>query len=272
MTRLHVPYFRMLLVSPGQSGQAGESLATILSVPLWVQVAALLRNRIYSGTYPAWQALPGELRLTREFNASRITIRRALAQLAAEGLIVRRQGRHTIVSNSIPQRLPAATGFVEDLVTLFQATRLTSYAIDQVSSTDVPEWAAEFLRTLHAIHVQRTRSLNGIPFAVADSYLPAKLGRKLNTSDLEQFQMLELLDRKLGAPVHEAEQHIEAVGAPADVAVRLAVDPGRPVMRIDLYYRARGGRPVAASRVHVRGDRYVYRVRLFRRTAVALEA
>jgi GntR family transcriptional regulator len=240
-------------------------------VPLWYQVAALLRNRIYNGTYAAGHALPGELDLAEEFNASRITIRRCLAHLAAEGLIVRRQGRPTIVSSSVPQRLQAATGFVEDLVTLFQATRLTSYEIEHVGGTNLPAQVVQFLGTRDVVHIRRTRSMNGIPFAVADSYLLARLGRKLHASDLRQLQILELLDRKLGAPVYEAEQCIEATRTPTDVCRALDVDPGAPVMRIDLYYRTRGRCPVATSRVHIRADRYVYRVRLFRRTAVAPE-
>lgn len=254
-----------------QSAPPTELQPIISSVPVWYQVTALLRNRIYNGTYAAGQALPGELHLCREFNTSRITIRRALGQLVAEGLIVRRQGRHSIVSHSILQRPQAATGFVEDLMTLFQATQLTSYTIKHVGRADLPGWAAEFLGTSDVLHIRRTRSLNGIPFAVADSYLPAKLGQKLNPSDLEQYQMLELLDRKLGARVYEAEQCMKAVGAPPDVSAQLGVGPGTPIMRIDLYYRTHGGRPVATSRVHIRGDRYVYRVRLFRRTAVAVE-
>lgn len=244
----------------------------ISTVPVWYQVAALLRNRIYNGAYGAGQALPGELQLSREFGMSRVTIRRALAYLATEGLILRRQGRPSIVSHSIEQRPQAATGFVEDLITLFQATRLSSYSLENADPEHLPAWVTQFLETSHVLHIRRIRSLNDLPFAVADSYLPAKLGRKLNPSDLRHYQLLELLDWRLRTPVHEAEQCMQATGASPDVANALAITAGAPVLRLDLFYRADAGRPLACSRVYIRGDRYVYRVRLFRRTQIAPEA
>lgn len=234
-----------------------------LSVPLWQQLAALLRNRIYSGVYPAGGPLPGELHLVEEFGVSRVTVRRALAELASEGLLVRRRGKATSVAAWVRPRPAAATGFVEDLISLFQATQLTGY---QVEAAEAPAWVRRFLRRQAVIRVHRTRVRDGLPFSVSDSYLPVELGRRLDPADLKRLQILEILDDKLGAPVQEAEQHIEAIGAPAEVARELQVEPGAPVMRIDLFYRTEGGRPVACSRVHVRGDRYTYRARLFRRS------
>ncbi len=234
-----------------------------LSVPLWQQVAALLRNRIYNGMYPSGGQFPGELQLAEEFGVSRITVRRALEELSGEGLLVRRRGKPTVVSSRVKPRPAAATGFVEDLISLFQATQLTGYRVEAV---EAPGWVQRFLGRQVVTRVHRTRQRDGLPFSVSDSYLPVELGQRLDPADLRRLQVLELLDHKLGAPVEEAEQEIEAIGAPAEVAPELELQPGAPVLRIDLRYRTSGGEPVACSRVHVRGDRYTYRARLFRRS------
>lgn len=240
-------------------------LADRLSVPLWHQIAALLQNRIYDGTYPAGSPLPGELQLAKEFGVSRITIRRALDHLALQGLIVRRRGRQTTVAMSVQPRLRATTGFVEDLISLFQATQIADI---EVSEESAPPHVLDFLGQERIVHIRRTRTRNGMPFSVSDTYLPIELGRVVDPEDLRRLQVLELLDYKLRVPVQEAEQSIRAMGAPPDVAARLGLHEGAPVMQMDLLYWSDGGRPVACSRVWIVGERYTYRARLFRRTRV----
>ncbi len=234
-----------------------------LSVPLWEQVAVLLRNRIYNGVYRPGSPLPGESRLAEEFGVSRVTARRALDQLASDGLIVRRRGKLTSVATWVKPQPVAAAGFVEDLVSLFQATQLTDYKVEM---TETPPWVRAFLKRQIATRVHRIRTRDGLPFSVSDSYLLIELGQRLNPADLHRLQILEILDHKLGVPVEEAEQHIEATVAPPDIALELGIKSSDPVMRIDLFYRSEGGYPVACSRVHIRGDKYTFRTRLFRRT------
>lgn len=258
--------FRLKAAAENPLGPLPGTLADRLTVPLWHQIAALLQNRIYDGTYPAGSSLPGELQLAEEFGVSRITIRRALEQLALAGLIVRRRGRQTTVATSMRPHLRASTGFVEDLISLFQATQISEIELWEEAA---PPHVFEFLERDRVVHIRRTRTQDGMPFSVSDTYLPVDLGRSLDPADLRKLQVLELLDYKLGVPVQEAEENIRAIGAPPDVALRLGLRDGDPVMEMDLLYRADGGRPVACSRVYIAGARYTYRARLFRRTRVA---
>lgn len=66
-------------------------------VPLYVQLARILRTQINSGEYKPDDALPTEQRLSQAFGVSRITVREALRILTDEGLIVRRSGKGTFV-------------------------------------------------------------------------------------------------------------------------------------------------------------------------------
>jgi GntR family transcriptional regulator len=230
--------------------------------PLWHQCVLILRNRIYNGFYEPGQPLNGENKLAAELGVSRITIRRALEYLASEGLVIRRQGRRTYVKPGLPSRARAATGFLEDLINLFQATRLAGYSIDE---SKPPSYVTDFFGSEDLIHIRRMRTMGGTPFSVADTYLPRNVAKRLDPTDLRRLQILEILESKLGASVKTAEQHIGAVGAPTDIAKFLGLRPGSPVMRLDLHYYSEDGLPIAYSRVYIHGDRHVYSVRLFRR-------
>ncbi|MFI5911570.1 GntR family transcriptional regulator [Dactylosporangium sp. NPDC051541] len=65
--------------------------------PLYLQLADLLRERIIDGTFPAGSPLPSEQALCDEHRQSRMTIRRALAVLRDEGLIMKRRGAPSTV-------------------------------------------------------------------------------------------------------------------------------------------------------------------------------
>ena len=69
-----------------------------LPTPLYHQIYLLLREKIRSGIVAANATLPGEQELARAFNVSRITVKRALNELASDHLVTRHRGRGTIVS------------------------------------------------------------------------------------------------------------------------------------------------------------------------------
>ena len=85
-----------------------------LALPLYHQVAGILRQRIDDGIYPAGGRLLSEDELAAEFEVSRATIRQAIGQLVMERRVVRRQGRGTYVeerdSSVLQQRYRGSPG------------------------------------------------------------------------------------------------------------------------------------------------------------------
>jgi GntR family transcriptional regulator len=71
-------------------------------VPLWRQLAAILRGRIESGEYPPGRPIPSESQLAQEHAMARATVRKAVAQLAADGLVQGVQGRGVFVAERQP--------------------------------------------------------------------------------------------------------------------------------------------------------------------------
>lgn len=88
---------------------------TETALPLYEQVRRQLVADIVSGRFPEGQFLPSETMLCDRFGVSRITLRRAVSELCAEGRLIRQQGRGTLV---VPQKLTqsiALSGFSETM-------------------------------------------------------------------------------------------------------------------------------------------------------------
>ena len=79
-----------------------ETIDPGVATPLWRQLAAILRARIRSGTYPPGRVMPSEKQLEQEFGLSRNTARRSVALLRDEGLIVTVAGRGSYVADPLP--------------------------------------------------------------------------------------------------------------------------------------------------------------------------
>jgi len=92
-----------------------------LPTPLYHQVYLVLRERIQSGVYADGETLPGEQELARAFDVSRITVKRALNELAANNLVSRHRGRGTIVSTG--GVIPLVSGSFETLISSLKSAR-----------------------------------------------------------------------------------------------------------------------------------------------------
>src|SRR3954452_15422400 len=96
-------------------------MAQAFPVPKYHQIYLVLREQLHEGRFA--QGVPGELALMRQFGVARVTVRRALHELAGEGLIARERGRGTralsLDEKAQPQpRLKTThlTGLLENLV------------------------------------------------------------------------------------------------------------------------------------------------------------
>jgi len=250
----------MTVALPGPLGPhlVDESLPT----PLYHQIYLMLRERIVSGQLAAGEMLDGEQEMARRLGVSRITVKRALNELAARGLVERHRGRGTTVAGSAV--IPLVAGGFDTLLESLQRMGLQT----DVELLDVAEVAAglaiaERLEIKAEALVQRAvrlRKLNGEPFSHLVNYIPAAIARRYSLEELGSTSMLTLLERA-GAPAQEAEQWISAVAAGAVVAAALDVAPGAPLLRIDRVMRGPRRKPVQFIEAHYRPDRFHYHFR-----------
>ncbi|WP_305094103.1 GntR family transcriptional regulator [Prescottella sp. R16] len=232
---------------------------------LYAQVEAALADEI--GTH--WQVgdrLPSEEDLIRRFGVSRITVRRAVQNLAGRGLVEIRRGVGTFVAAPrITQPLTALTGFVEDMHALgLEADAEVVSIRTQPASRSVADALAVPLGS-DVTFVERVRRADGRALSFDQTYLIPEVGRRIAEDDLESTPIFTLLERTYGVPLVEATYRLSACLADADVAAALDVQVGDAVFRIERTTFTTDDRPVDYEILHYRGDAVTFETRLHRR-------
>jgi len=196
---------------------------------------------------------------------SRITIRRAMDELAARGLVERVQGRGTTVS---PR--PAFSPVVADVNGLLERNALiaieTTSALSEFAYVPASIDVARVLGLKRGECVQmavRIRSREGTPFAHVTSWIPEAIGRRFDAGELEKTPVLTLLEQH-GLTIDYIEQTISADLATRAVARALALEPGAPMLKVERTVFASDGRPVEKSRVYYPANLHQYRITLRR--------
>lgn len=245
---------------------AAAHLDESLPTPLYHQIYLVLREQIRSGAIPSNTLLPGEQQLARMFNVSRITVKRALNELAADGLLNRHRGRGTIVTDSAA--VPVVKGSFDNLLESLRIMGLeTEIEVLDVANIHASEPIAKLLEVETGTRVQRAvrrRKLQGEPFSHLVTHIPGDISDRYPVKDLATTSMLILLERS-GSPVFDAEQWITAVAAEPLVASALGVSVGAPLLKVERVMRDVNGRPVQLIHSHYRSDRFQYHVKTHRR-------
>src|SRR5919197_861205 len=200
-------------------------------MPLYHRLYVILRDRIASGTHPEGSVLPSEAELTAAFGVSRITAKRALDELAAEGLVERVRGRGTTVM-ARPAALPGA--------------RPISASIDGL------------LENLNVIGRETAVELIEFGYAPAPDHVRGELALDPGAVTQRAVRVRKL--DGAGVVVGAAEQSITATLADTLTAARLQTSVGAPLLLMKRCVKDTGGQPVQYIEVLYRPDRFEYRM------------
>jgi GntR family transcriptional regulator len=233
---------------------------------LYSRVETVLAGEITDGVLKVGGQLPTEDDLIARFEVSRITVRRAIQNLVARGLVEIRRGKGTFVAlPKITQDLTELSGFVEDMHALGRkpAARVIGKEIVTADATVASHLA--LTKGERVVRIRRVRLADGVPLSFDETYLPLNIGRKIITNNLKVEPIFSLLERKYGVPLIEAEYKLEAVAAEAEVAAALRVKQGSPIFRIERTSYSTGDRPVDYEKLYYRGDLVRFVTRLARK-------
>lgn len=208
--------------------------STALSkTPLYHQVCNLLLQRIKSGEWIVGSFLPNEYRLSTEYGVSIGTIRSAVSMLAREGLVVRKQGRGTLVVATSERSLGDCLHRIGR-----HGVREVRMASASVLSQDVfacGEYLAGKLGLEIGDNVHRITRVSVLEDAgkLHDTiFLPFSLYTVM--PDSEDFsRRVATLARHNNLLVDKVEERINAIKVPAELIDLLEVEPGQPVLRIE---------------------------------------
>ncbi|KQP14218.1 GntR family transcriptional regulator [Pseudorhodoferax sp. Leaf267] len=217
--------------------------------PLYKQVVAVLRDEIVKGVHAVGQHLPTEVELSERFRLSRHTVREALRELRASGLVASRQGSGTIVV--APER---STSYIHETGTIADLSQYSAPRWDIVSSEMVAV-DAELAPRLHSkvgqrwlrIEAYRYGELGTAPVFWTLVYLHedvAGIGRLVGRRERPLYEMIEDM---YGERVAEVEQRVNARQVPEGLAGRLELAQGSTVIEVVRTYQLTTGKIVEVS-------------------------
>lgn len=250
----------------GRRRQLGSNSET--SLPVYHQLHLVLSQRIQEGVYPEGSQFPPEAHLVSSFGVSRVTVRRALAQLEADGLIIRRQGAGTFVAPQKKQRHAPIAGEIDNLITigLETETRLLTNVVDPTPPPHVCA-ALGVARDQPLYMLERLRLHRGEPFSYTTLYLRPQEAALLNANALGSTPVISALEQA-GLVASTAEQSIGATLADDKAAEFLAVPIGSALIRVRRAVRDQSGNSFLFQRSLYRPDRYEYHMLLTREHSI----
>lgn len=236
-----------------------------LKTPLYHQIYLILKGQITDGVYGTDARLPSEQDLTERFGVSRITAKRAMDELAAEGLVVRERARGTRVIFQPPSAPIAFSveGLLENLIAMGHETTAQLLEFVYLPASNAVAEALEIESGAEVQRAVRVRYLEDAPFSHLTTYVPSAIGRQFSADELSSLPLLSLLER-CGVKVDSASQSISATLADNIVAQFLGVNAGSALMKITRVVRDQNGKPVEFITALYRPDRYQYRMSLSR--------
>lgn len=231
--------------------------------PLYAKVLRELNAEIAQGSARPGDRLPGERELCKHFRVSRVTIRRALAELRDRGVIEAEGTRGWFVTAS-------ALGEPNALMSFSEMARSRGLAPNsrvlraEVRPATIDE--AEGLRVApgtELFDLERVRMLDGVSVALEHSRVPLQIAPSLPTADLAAGSLYDTL-RRDGVTPTSADYVLQAIAAESRQAGLLEVKRGAPLLMATATSHDAKGKPIELSCSIFRGDRYRFRTTLHR--------
>lgn len=234
-------------MSPGQLERSS-------AVPLWLQLQRDLAARVRAGEFTG--TFPSELALTGEYRVSRQTVRQALRQLRASGVVTGARGRQPRVAS--PAAIERPLGALYSLFATAEAAGLPIWSKVRTFGVRADGVVAPRLgleESAPLVYLDRLRLAGDQPLALDQIWLPALLAEPLLAADFTRAGFYEELAQRTGIRLDGGEERINAVTL-TDIQRRLLeCPPGCGAFAVRRLGRSRG-RPVEWRHLLIRGDRF----------------
>ena len=219
--------------APSGAGGAGNGTGGSPTFsPLYQQIKALITQSLQSGEWKPGELIPSEVELAGRFKVSQGTVRKAIDELAAENLVMRRQGKGTFVSTHHEAR--AHFRFLK-LVPDEGVPHHPDNKIIEVKRMRAPAEVARLLDLKSGdavVYIKRVQSFEGEPTILEELWLPGLLFKGLTAERLVEYKgpMYGLFESEFGTRMIRATEKIRAVPADSTAAEYLKVAEGAPLL------------------------------------------
>ena len=259
------PTFATIANPPYAGSDAlGASGLTPAFSPLYQQIKGLILQSLQSGEWKPGEAIPSEMDLAGRFRVSQGTVRKAIDELAAENLVVRRQGKGTFVATHAEQhvqyrflKLQPDNGDAQSEGpaerTIIDCKRLRA-------SADIAR-ALSLRSGDPVLQVRRVLAYAGVPTILEELWLPGGPFKGLTAERLSNYNgpMYALFETEFGVRMVRAEESIRAINPDAEQASLLKVDATTPLLSVERVAYTYNDTPMELRRGLYRTDTHHYR-------------
>jgi GntR family transcriptional regulator len=227
------------------------------------RVQDALAEEIARGRRSPGSRLPPERALAEHFGVSRVTLRRALAELERSGIVSRDAAGWAVAGPAIGEppnelmsfsEMAASRGLTPRARVL--NTRVRSATIDEAETLGLAPGASLF-------EIERLRLMDDVPIMIDRSCIPLALAPELVEVDFSRVSLYSVLENR-GVQPARANFAVEAIAADEHRAALLDLEPGEPLLRCSQLTEDETGRLIEMCEMVYRGDRYRFRATLVR--------
>ena len=228
------------------------------------RVREQLADEIERERRAAGSRLPPERAMAEHYGVSRATLRRALDELAQDGVVERVPGGWAVASRVVGEPPNELMSFSEMAASrgLTPGGRVLARGVRPATMEEAD--ALGLAPGAPLFELERLRSMDAVPILVDRARVPMALASGIDQVDLEGTSLYEVLEDRYGIRPARARFTVEAIAADARRAKLLDLEPGQPLLRCEQQTEDESGRPIELCEMVYRFDRYRFRATLVR--------
>ena len=236
-------------------------------IPKYLQISAWLKELIETGRYQQGAQLPSEVELAKMCDVTRTTVRQAIAELTAKGLLRKEKGTGTFVSAQAPAELRQKLTHISSTTDLMQSSGITQKS--KVLEKRIVQADDNIAKQLFlgankkVILVRRVRMGDGTPYVFEESYLPLDLFKDILDLDLTG-SLYKIISEQFNVELARCAQTISAVNLNAEIAKILRLPKNAAGIFMESLTFDENSIPVELLYSYLRGDTYKLEIELGR--------
>lgn len=229
-----------------------------MNVLKYEEIALDIQQKINNGEYHPNDQLPLEKQMCKQYNVSRITIKKAMDKLVLNGSVIKRRGAGTFVKDIDSKDIAdiSTSGQFAGFTSTFEGKKIESKIIDFKVINPTKEVANKLKIDVDEFvyYICRARYADDEPYVVEYTYMPINIIKGLKKDILEK-SIYEYIEKELKFKIKSAHRTIRAI-MPNDIEEKyLEIGKNSPILEVEQIAFLDSGQPFEYSRSHHRGDK-----------------
>lgn len=226
------------------------------------EIEETIKDKIRTKEYKPGYKLPTEESLCRQFNTSRITVRKALNNLAIEGLIIKRVGDGTYISEpNIVNGDGRTRSFSQDMISngKIPGSETIVFKIIKANSEEYIKQILQLLDSDHVFLMVKIRTGDGVPIALSRTYVPVNLVPAEDIEKIKNESLYAYMDNKYGIDFDATNWRTISAVMPTRSQKKLLKISDEPLLKISHPSTIKNGKVFEYSETYYVGSRFVYK-------------